>query len=116
MTIDVKFFEVRDVDAFIPVMASLLSPGRGGNKAEKFLLARAGYGGNGCVLLTHLNTNETHFDEYGWSPATRTMTTAHKFIAQTWDQLESGMVIDVEFILGESTFIKTSERLETYDA
>lgn len=110
---EIKFFEIRDKATFIPAMATMLSRGRGRNDAEKYLLGSSGYGGD-CVLLTHLQTNETQHEEYNWSSGARTMPTAHKFIADNWHKLDSGMVIDVEFIFVESTSIKTSQRVETF--
>jgi len=38
------------------------------------------------------------------------MLNAHKYIKEHWDELRSGSVVDVEFILGESKEPKASER------
>lgn len=110
MDIETKFFEIRDAATFIPVMATMLSKGRGRNEAEKYLLGMSGYGGD-CLLLTHLQTNETHNDIYDWIGA-RTMSNAHQYIEKHWYTIESGTVIDVEFILDESKSIKKSQRPE----
>lgn len=42
----------------------------------------------------------------------RTMETAHKWIIQNFSGLQDGDVVDVEFILGETSTKKVSERLE----
>ena len=39
------------------------------------------------------------------------MIEAHRHIQYSWDELESGDVVDVEYILGESKFKKVSERI-----
>gem|GEM_PF-2943358 len=55
------------------------------------------------------------YDPYDWSGTPRTYREAHKYIKQNWGILESGDVIDVEFILGETDTCKISERLTAYD-
>lgn len=37
---------------------------------------------------------------------------AHKYIQQHWDELQSGEVVDVEYILGETTVKKESDAKE----
>ena len=39
------------------------------------------------------------------------MPNAHCYIERKWRELKDGDVIDVEFILGETTSIKISERI-----
>jgi hypothetical protein len=51
-------------------------------------------------------------DAYHWGD--RTMQTAHIYIDEHFAELNDGDVIDVEFILGESTEKKISERNESY--
>ena len=48
----------------------------------------------------------------GWDIKARTMIVAHKFIKEHFDELETGDVIDVEYILGETDTQKMSERIE----
>jgi hypothetical protein len=104
---EVKLFEVRDRATFIPVLAIRLSADRG---VDRWLLARAGYGRSpeNYVLLSRLRGGEINYDTYEWGD--RTMATAHRFISENWQSLESGDVVDVEFILGETQKRKTSER------
>lgn len=117
--IESKLFEVRDSMTFIPVMATLMAPNEIHNDVtvgEKWLMRRAGYGGGRCVILCRLNcagvNDNASYDPYSWGAQTRTMTVAHNYIIEFWDKLESGDVIDVEYILGLRTEPKISERLD----
>ncbi len=47
-------------------------------------------------------------DPFEWGD-NRTRLFAHKYIAEHFDELPSGAVVDVEFILGESAAPKLSE-------
>lgn len=106
MTFETKLFEVRDAGTFIPVMAVRFVTNI---RDEHYLLRRAGYGvGSPYVLLTNLVTGKTNYDPYDWG--NRTLANAHKAIDEGWSDLTSGDVIDVEFILKESTTKKVSER------
>ena len=103
----VKLLEVRDRATFLPVLAVSTEA----NNAEQgYLLSRTGYGAP-LVILTRLHADgrATHYDPYAWGD--RTMKTAHEYISLHWETLEDGDVIDVEFILGETTEKKISERL-----
>jgi hypothetical protein len=104
----VKALEVRDRATFIPVVAVQMTPS---NMEQKYLLRRAGYSGDiTCVLLTRLDGGEAHYDPYNWADGSRTMRAAHLYVTQNFNKLEDGDVIDVEYILGETTITKTSER------
>lgn len=122
----VKLFEVRDRMTFMPVIAVKLMHGGGGDPradAERWLLRRAGYAEEQIdpltqiplhlepyVLLTKLDGDvHTEYDPYAWG--NRTWTTTHDYIIKHWDTLESGQVIDVEYILGEAGAPKDSERV-----
>jgi hypothetical protein len=104
---EVKLFEVRDSATFIPVIAVNM---KAANAAEKFLLGRVGFIDPEVltariteVTIRPLNTATM----YG----NRTMATAHSYIEEHFDELTSGEVIDVQFILGERSTKKVSERL-----
>jgi hypothetical protein len=102
-----KLFELRDRATFVPVLAvKMVSQ----DEAEQYLLRRSGYGPDQSVLLTGLDggLDKSTCDPFDWP--NRTRHEAHKYIANNFDSLESGQVIDVEFILGETTQPKTSER------
>ena len=108
-----KLFEIRDEGTFIPVMAFELDYD---SEAERYLLACAGYGNTPghnirVVVLWKMDggNGQATSDAYKW--ASRTMNTAHLHIKEHWDELETGDVIDVEFILGETKSMKMSERL-----
>lgn len=110
----IKFFEIRDRATFIPVYAFCARPGTPDSEAEKYLLARAGYGTPGdteCIIVGRLDCYGAHYDPYDWVSGGRTMTVAHQHIEKHFDELETGDVIDVEFILGEKPQKKLSERL-----
>jgi hypothetical protein len=109
---ETKTFEIRDSCTFIPALATRLIP----NCAkDRYLLARAGYGrtedrqGDFIILMDLENTTRCNFDIYGW-PSSRTFHIAHKYIKDNWHRLTSGEVIDVEYIIGETKQIKTSEQ------
>jgi hypothetical protein len=111
-----KLFEIRDRMTFIPVLAVRLLPHL---EADRFLLARAGYGltyaeQNQYVLLCQINGGggSAFADPNRWPNGSRTYVVAHAYIIENFDLLQSGAVIDVEFILRETTEPKQSERLE----
>lgn len=82
--------------------------------SEAYLLRRAGYGSETCVVLCRMecagvDRNAT-YDPYAWGGGTRTYQVAHEYIIEHFDELTTGDVIDVEYILGETTTKKESER------
>ena len=111
-----KLFEIRDSATFIPILAVRLIPA---GHQEQYLLSRAGYGMDPeyqgqYVILCRIVGGQ--LDARGtpdhWSSSTRTLSTAHHYIINNWEQLASGDVVDVEFIKGETEAPKVSERLE----
>lgn len=103
-----KLFEVRDRSTFTEVLATKMGSD---NAKEKFLLQRSGFIQPGyLVLLTNLSTQESSYSRYNWTVG-RTMGEAHRYIAHHFDDLTTGDVIDIEYILGESEVCKESERL-----
>lgn len=109
----IKFFEIRDRATFIPVYAFRARPITPGNEAERYLLARTGYGPLGdseCVIMGRLEGGYySHCDAFGWN--SRTLTTAHLHLENHFDELPTGSVLDVEYILGETKTAKISERI-----
>ena len=95
-----KYFEIRDKGTFIPALAVEVAG------SHSWLARRAGFG-DPMIVLIHLTGMRCHYDPYEWGD--RTMRTAHDHIANTWEAQQSGAVIDVEFILGESDTKKLSE-------
>ncbi len=112
-----KTFEVRDRGTFIPVLAVKLEPCC---EADRYLLARSGYGrtaeAQSCYVLVskiYGECCETATDPSCWSGGVRsTMTPAHEHIRKYFDTLESGAVVDVEFIAGLTPSPKQSEAVE----
>lgn len=104
-----KIFELRDRGTLIPVMATLVSSTSGENDMENNLMLRAGYGNSGMVILTLLESGESRNDPFKWNNGCRTLTEAHRYIVNNFYNLNSGDVVDVEYILGESAIKKASE-------
>lgn len=112
---ETKLFEVRDRITFIPVICIKIDPA---NEAERYLISSAGYGvspeqqrrfGVLMARLRELNFVDHPFSHPG-HPTVRTMPVAHRYIIDHWGELETGAVIDVEFISGETAEPKTSQR------
>ena len=106
-----KTFEIRDRHTFIPVLAVRLDPGC---EADRFLLGRAGFTPDPArqakyIQLVQINGGfgRTSCDPYDWG--CKTMAPAHQHIIDHFDDLESGAVVDSEFLRGESKMPKLSE-------
>lgn len=130
---NLKLFELRDRSTFIPIFAFRCRPAsyaEGGadkdtppdfpsfqrSAAERYLLRRCGYIEGDQVMLGRLDAEDARFsqcccDPYGHGDS-RTFTAAHEYIEAHWDELVSGAVIDVEFILKETAVAKVSERMQ----
>lgn len=107
----IKTIEIRDRATFIPAMAIRL--GSEQSERDRYLLARAGFGRYHdnhleYVILVRLNEQRCAWDPYEW--ADRTMQTAHAHILNNWESLETGAVVDVQFINGETAAPKRSEQ------
>lgn len=98
----VKLLEIRDAATFIPCIAISIEGSDG------FLARRAGYEFR-CILFGKLRGGEMHYSPFDWEEFPRTMHQAHIYIAKNWDVIKDDDVIDVEFILGETTHKKISE-------
>lgn len=107
---NVKLFEIRDRGTYIAAIAIQLASR---NEAERFMLSRSGYGKHPkdhsrYIMLARLEGGKITYDAFAWGD-TRTMPAAHNYINQHWDELLTGSVIDVEYILGETKEPKVSE-------
>lgn len=109
---EIKLFEVRDRGTCIPVMAiqpSVQDP----HSNEEWLLERAGYGKpfERYIILIHLlgSSGKWTCDPHEWDRS-RTMTVSHEYIRKYWEDLSTGDVIDVEYILEETSAPKESDR------
>lgn len=111
---ETKLFEVRDRMTFIPVMCTKLSPT---NEADRYLLTLSGYGLRAevqqrYILYASLRELKIEHSSHEQPTNPRTHQIAHQHIEKHWDELNSGDVVDVEFILGETTASKASQRLD----
>jgi hypothetical protein len=109
-----KTFEIRDRGTFIPVLAIKLEPGC---EPDRYLLGRAGFGTTpeaqrAYVQVVRIAGGSGHSscDPHDWPGGARSVPIAHQHIIEHFDSLESGAVVDVEFILGERAEPKRSER------
>lgn len=109
---ETKLIEIRDRATFIPALAIRLESR---TEAERYLLARAGYGRNHedhlrYVLLWRVagDQHEATCDPYTWRSST--MQVAHDYLERAWDTVASGTVVDAEYLRGESAAPKRSER------
>lgn len=105
-----KTFEVRDRATFIAVVALRLDPA---DERDRYILARGGYGRTAeqqreYVIMMRLDTFAAQYDPFQWSNQ-RTLGEAHRHILGHFEELKNGSVIDVEYVLGESSKPKTSE-------
>lgn len=110
--IETKLFEIRDRMTFIPIVAVSCRRTTEVTEQEQYLFFRAGYCvNNTCILLLRASGGDVAYCDWtDWSG--RTFPVAHEYITLKWDKLQSGDVIDVEFILGETSEKKQSERFE----
>lgn len=103
-----KILEIRDRMTYIAVTATLMQATK---DVHRYYLRRAGYSFDStAIILTRIDTGDSRNDPYEWT-GSRTMQTAHQYIEEHFHELNDGDVIDVEFILGESSIQKVSERL-----
>lgn len=98
-----KFVEIRDKGTFVPALAIRLAGD------DHYLARRAGYG-SPLVILVLLSTMKCAYDPYAWGG--RTYPVAHHWLQEHFDEHEDGGVVDVEFILGETSEPKRSEAHE----
>lgn len=112
-----KMFEVRDVATFIPVLAIQMEPTC---DTERYLLARTGYGRSPAEQARYVfvarvagGRGGATCDPYDWADGSRTMQVAHQHILENFDTLETGAVVDVQFILGMKPSPAMAERIET---
>jgi hypothetical protein len=106
MTSPSKFIEIRDAGTFIPALAIPIS------REDGYLARRAGFGDR-CIYLIKLNMEMCAYDPYSWTGGARTMTVAHEWIREHWDEITDGQVVDVEYILGLRATPKESEEVTT---
>ena len=107
-----KLFEIRDSMTFIPV-AALRLDSINVIPEELWLLGRGGFRHDSeSVFVMKLQTGGGEYDPFRWDCSSRTMQVAHLYIEEHFAELNSGDVVDVEFIMGLTKQPKISERLE----
>ncbi len=109
---EIKCLELRDEMTFIPVICIRPTPD---NEAQRYLLRRDGYAGSErehCIIMIDAQCRGCAYDPYKWKGDSRTKPNAHLYIERHWPELKDGDVIDVQWILGETTEPKKSEREE----
>lgn len=113
-----KLFEIRDEGTNISAIAIKL----GGEKSpsENGILAHAGWGinpkdriKNNYVILIPMDGGVTvaNNDPFNWK-GPRTLREAHWYIKEHFDELNSGDIVDIQCILGETSQPKTSENIK----
>lgn len=113
-----KTFEIRDDGTCIPVLAVQLTADC---EADLYLIERSGYGRNPrgprpFVMIWPMasGTATATSDPNAHGGGLRTWPTAHEYIEEHFNELQSGAVVDVEFIKGETTVPKASEYYSRY--
>jgi hypothetical protein len=103
--IEHKTIQIRDRATCIPAVAFKFALDSDTTDREIQALKRVGFGGPrewpNYTMVMKLSDMETRYDSFQW-PNQRTMGTAHRHIEIHWDEIKSGDVVDVEFILGET--------------
>ena len=111
LAVETKLIELRDSATFIPCIATRVCPFRLPiNAAETYLIRRAGYDyHHPMVLFGRLDGSGKHYcDPRDWGD--RTFATAHLYVYELWNDITSGDVVDVQYILKETLTPKVSER------
>lgn len=108
---EIKCLEIRDEGTFIPVIC--IRP-VAENEGQRYLLRRDGYRADEtetCIIMINAQCRGAAYDPYDWNER-RTKGNAHNYIINNWHKLKDGDVVDVEFILGETTQPKVSESVD----
>lgn len=115
-----KLFEIRDVCTNISAIAIKL--GKEESIAENGILAHGGWSSypesrwdRNYVILIKITggANECHNCPEGWDDS-RTMGEAHHYLKKHFDELRSGDIIDIPYILGETKEKVTTDNLTNF--
>lgn len=108
-----KTLEIRDSATCIPALAIQMLADN--EVAGYYIHRRSGYPVDGSsIMLMKLSDGKATNDPYEWSAlnmGTRTMQVAHDYIIDNFAALKDGDVVDVQFIIGETSSPKVSERI-----
>ncbi len=112
-----KILEVRDEGTRIDVLCIEM---RSDDPVQAGYFRRHGYPTDGSsIMVMKLHDGRATNDPYEWpglGGGQRTMPNAHHWILAHFNELKDGDVVDVEFILSETTSPKVAERFDTMDA
>lgn len=112
--LETKIFEIRDRSTFFVVYATRADAAAFNlNTQEEYLLQRDGFSAHIPLVILCRSKGNVHYEPYGWGD--RTYMAAHAYIADNWNALTSGDLIDVQHILGETKEPKQSERITNKD-
>ena len=113
---DIKLIEIRDRGTCMPALAIRTSPA---DEGERWLLQRSGFGKEptkqaGYILLAPLvglEKGHIYYDYFQWEGGFgRTLFQAHDYLLDHFDEVRSGDVVDIEYILRETPAPKRPER------
>ena len=106
----IKTIEIRDRATFIPALAVRMDPM--GPEKDFYLIHSAGHPMTPpySILLVRLTDGTGSFDPFAQTSG-RTMRDAHIWLTEHFDEIESGYVLDVEFINDETKQPKQSQRM-----
>lgn len=104
-----KFFEIRDSATFIPVFAFKIS--EQSSPENDYLIRSSGFNLDGeHIMIGRMHGQKCQYSAHYWN--SQTLVHAHSYIEQHWDELKTGDVIDVQFILGITSKPKVSQRYD----
>ena len=108
-----KFFEIRDRGTCLPVMAIRLDSETCSDK-ERWLLSQAGFGKTQeshreYIMLCDIASRKPHalYDPFNWKESF--MVDVHLHLQDHFDDYQSGAVLDVSVIRGESDTPRPSD-------
>ena len=98
-----KIFEIRDGSFYIPVLATATNMENCDYLVEAYHWKYANYKQySPLVIVTQINSNplKSAYSPDEWT--SKTMQIAHEYIEENFNDLKSGAVIDIQYILGET--------------
>lgn len=95
---EIKLFELRDEGTHIPIFAFSTNSHA---TRESLIFQRAGFlKGSGLIIMGALTGTEQSYDPDQWEGG-RSMRIIHQYLCKHWDDLRSGDLLDVRYIMGE---------------
>lgn len=107
---ETKFIEIRDIGTRIAALAMRMLAQ---DETEFRFMRHSGFSQEyPSVILMGMDDQKATCDPYNWCSlgmGMRTRQNAHIWICGHWDEIESGQVVDVQVILGETVRPKRPE-------